>query len=180
MKLKWITAIVIIFGLLIMFYIFNWSAVLKSLLVFSCVVLIGCVLLQAGRGGGLAAIGGLADQSALGTQTGGVLAKITYLIGAVFIVTTLLLTKLTLTSIHGRDSIRSELSGIHQEAEYDHADHEGHDHAEHEGHDHSQAATRDAAVGGDSMGMSAVNVEGKGQKSEEDVFKPIVEEKKDD
>ena len=89
-----------------MFYIFSWSTVLKSSLVFSCIVLIGCVLLQAGKGGGLAAIGGLADQSALGTQTGGVLAKVTYLVGAVFIISTLLLTKLTLSSIHGTDTLR--------------------------------------------------------------------------
>ncbi len=81
MKLKWITAIVIVFGLLAMFSTFNWSEVLKSTLIFSCIVLIGCVLLQAGKGGGLAAIGGLADESAMGAQSGGVLVKVTYLVG---------------------------------------------------------------------------------------------------
>ena len=86
MNSKWITAIVIVFGLLTMFFIFGWSTALKSALIFSCIVLIGSVLLQSGKGGGLAAIGGLADQSAMGTQTGGILAKITYLVGAVFIV----------------------------------------------------------------------------------------------
>ena len=105
MNSKWITAVVIIFGLLTVFFIFGWSTVLKSSLIFSCVVLIGCVLLQSGKGGGLAAIGGLADQSAMGTQTGGILAKITYLVGAVFIVATLFLTKLTLNSMHGTDTL---------------------------------------------------------------------------
>ncbi|MEK6765573.1 MAG: preprotein translocase subunit SecG [Planctomycetota bacterium] len=159
MNLKWITAIVIIFGLLAMFYIFSWSTVLKSSLVFSCIVLIGCVLLQAGKGGGLAAIGGLADQSALGTQTGGVLAKVTYLVGAVFIISTLLLTKLTLSSIHGTDTLRREMSTSLQEEL-------SHDHGDHTGHDHSQEVTG-GAEGGDSMSMKAVDVSGEEQKSKE-------------
>lgn len=159
MNLKWITAIVIIFGLLAMFYIFSWSTVLKSSLIFSCIVLIGCVLLQAGKGGGLAAIGGLADQSALGTQTGGVLAKATYLVGAVFIISTLLLTKLTLSSIHGTDTLRSEMSTSLQEKL-------SHDHGDHTGHDHSQEVIG-GAEGGDSMGMKAVDVSGEEQKSKE-------------
>lgn len=159
MNLKWITAIVITFGLLAMFYIFSWSTVLKSSLIFSCIVLIGCVLLQAGKGGGLAAIGGLADQSALGTQTGGVLAKVTYLVGAVFIISTLLLTKLTLSSIHGTDTLRSEMSTSFQE-EF------SHDHGDHTGHDHSQEVIG-GAEGGDSSGMKAVDVSGEEQKSKE-------------
>lgn len=167
MKLKWIMAIVIIFGLLAMFYTFNWSTVLKTSLIFSCVVLIGCVLLQAGKGGGLAAIGGLADESALGTQSGGVLVKITYLMGAVFIVSTLLLTKLTLFSIHGTDSIRSEMSTSLQEAVHDHSAHEGAV-DEHAGHDHSQGATGDAEGSvGTTMGMKAVDVNEAEQKSTE-------------
>ena len=168
MNLKWITAIVIIFGLLAMFYIFSWSTVLKSSLVFSCIVLIGCVLLQAGKGGGLAAIGGLADQSALGTQTGGVLAKVTYLVGAVFIISTLLLTKLTITSIHGTDTLRSEMSTSLQEGLlHDHGDHTGHEHDNQPSHDHSQEVVGGAEEGEGSMSMKAVDVSGEEQKSKE-------------
>ena len=47
MKLKWIATIVIIFGILAMFYMNNWTGVLKATLISSCIVLIGCVLLQA-------------------------------------------------------------------------------------------------------------------------------------
>lgn len=170
MKLKWITAIVIIFGLLLMFYMFKWTVVLKSSLIFSCVVLIGCVLLQAGRGGGLAAIGGLADQSALGTQTGGVLVKVTYLVGAVFIVSTIMLTKLTVSSFYGTDTFQSEIStSFLQEIAHEHA-----------GHDHSQVATEETGGGGDYAGMSAADDAGNEQKNNEDVFKPIVEDKKND
>ncbi len=167
MKLKWITAIVIVFGILAMFYINNWSGVLKTTLIFSCIVLIGCVLLQAGKGGGLAAIGGLADDSAMGAQSGGVLVKITYLMGAIFIVSTLLLTKLTLHSIHGTDTLRSEMSTSLQEAGHDHSEHEG-TVDEHAGHDHSQGTAGDAeGVGDASMGMKAVDVIDEEQKSEE-------------
>ncbi len=186
MNSKWITAVVIIFGLLTVFFILGMSTVLKSLLIFSCVVLIGCVLLQSGKGGGLAAIGGLADQSAMGTQTGGVLAKVTYLMGAVFLVTTLLLTKLTLTSIHGTDTIRKEMSTSLQ---HEHAGHEGvvdehagHDHApgEHMGHDHQQDAVEETVGVGKSVGMQAVDVADEGQKSIETKIESIAEEKKND
>jgi len=158
MKLKWVTAIVIIFGLLAMFYTFNWSGVLKTTLISSCIVLIGCVLLQAGKGGGLAAIGGLADDTALRAQSGGVLPKITYLVGAIFIISTLLLTKLTLSSIHGTDTLRSEMSASFQEAAHDHSVHEDAV-DEHAGHDHSQGTSGDAEeAGGTNMGMKAVDV----------------------
>jgi len=188
MNSKWIAAVVIIFGSLTVFFVLGWSTVLKSSLIFSCVVLIGCVLLQSGKGGGLAAIGGLADQSAMGTQTGGILAKVTYLVGAVFIVATLFLTKLTLTSIHGTDTLRRELSTSLQ---HEHAGHEGvidehagHDHApgEHVGNVHPQVATEEAEGVGKSIGMKAVDVSGEGQKSKEikkeTKVESIAEEKK--
>jgi len=184
MNSKWITAVVIIFGLLTVFFIFGWSTVLKSSLIFSCVVLIGCVLLQSGKGGGLAAIGGLADQSAMGTQTGGIMAKITYLVGAVFIVTTLFLTKLTLNSIHGTDTLRK---GMTTSLQHEHAGHEGvvdehagHDHAPGEHVDHSQVAVEEAVGGAKSVGMKAVDVAGEGLKSIETKTESIAEEKKND
>jgi len=180
MNSKWITAIVIVFGLLTMFFIFGWSTALKSALIFSCIVLIGCVLLQSGKGGGLAAIGGLADQSAMGTQTGGILAKITYLVGAVFIVATLFLTKLTLSSIHGTDSLRQEMS---TSLEHDHASHEnavdehaGHNHAPGEHVDHSQAVVEKTVETVKSVGMKAGEV----QETIETNVESIAEEKKND
>ncbi len=184
MNSKWIAAIVIIFGLLTMFFILDWSIVLKISLIFSCFVLIGCVLLQSGKGGGLAAIGGLADQSAMGTQTGGVLAKVTYLVGAVFIVSTLLLTKLTLTSMHGTDTLRrGPATSIQQEFE-GHEDaideHAGHNHppGEHAGHDHSQVETEVVGNKSQSAGMKAVDVVGEEQKDKVNKLESIVDENK--
>ncbi len=164
--------------------IFGWSTALKSTLIFSCIVLIGCVLLQSGKGGGLAAIGGLADQSAMGTQTGGILAKITYLVGAIFIVATLFLTKLTLTSIHGTDSLRSEMS---TSLEHDHASHEnavdehaGHNHAPGEHVDHSQAVAEKTVETVKSVGMKAVDAVNEVQETIETKVESIAEEKKND
>ncbi len=186
MNSKWIAAVVIIFGLLTVFFILGWATVLKSLLIFACVVLVGCVLLQSGKGGGLAAIGGLADQSAMGTQTGGVLAKVTYLVGAVFIVATLFLTKLTLTSIHGTDTLRRETT---TEFQHDHTGHEevvdehaGHNHApgEHVENANPHAAVEEAVGGAGSAGMKAVGIAGKEQKSIETKIESIAEEQKND
>ncbi len=183
MNSKWITAVVIIFGLLTVFFILGFSTVLKSLLIFSCVVLIGCVLLQSGKGGGLAAIGGLADQSAMGTQTGGILAKITYLVGAVFIVATLFLTKLTLNSIHGTDSLRKEMStSLQHEHEHEGVvdEHAGHNHAPGEHVDHAQASVEEVVEEAKSVGMKAVDVASEGLKSIEAKVESITEEVKND
>jgi protein translocase SecG subunit len=158
MKLKWITAIVVIFGSLTMFYILQWPTVLKTSLILSSVVLIGAVLLQAGRGGGLAAIGGLEDQSALGTRTGGVLSKITYLLGATFIFTTILLTKLTLISFHGTGTMGRDAPVTFQETAYEH------DHAAHE----PSQSTQEIVVEEESMGMKATDATDKKQEAKEE------------
>ncbi len=157
MDLKGITAIVIIFGLLTMFYTLQWSAVLKPLLILFCFVLIGTVLMQAGRGGGLAAIGGLSDQTALGTKTSSVLTKFTYLMGASFIFTTILLTKLTLTSIHGTGTIGTEAPMTFQETVHEH---------EHAAHEPSRT-TKEITVEEESMGMKAIDVTDEKQEDKE-------------
>ncbi len=169
MKLKWITAIVIIFGSLTMFYVLRWPTVLKTSLILSSVILIGAVLLQAGKGGGLAAIGGLEDQSAMGTRTGGVLTKITYLLGASFIFTTILLTKLTLSSIHGTGTMGRDAPVTFQETAHD--DHAGHDHAAHEPSQSTQEIVVEEA-----MGMKATDAIDKKQEAKEKDSKAKVEE----
>ncbi len=186
MNSKWIGAVVIIFGLLTVFFILGWSTVLKSLLIFSCIVLIGCVLLQSGKGGGLAAIGGLADQSAMGTQTGGILARITYLVAAIFIVVTLFLTKLTLNSMHGTDSLRNEMTTLIQHEHSGHEEvvdeHAGHNHppGEHPVNEQPQAVLEEAAGAVKSVGMKAVEGAKDVQKEVETKVQSITEEKTDD
>ena len=163
MKLKWITAIVIIFGSLTMFYVLRWPTVLKTSLILSSVILIGTVLLQAGKGGGLAAIGGLEDQSAMGTRTGGVLTRITYLLGASFIFTTILLTKLTLSSIHGTGTMGRDAPVTFQETAHESHDHTGHDHAAHE----PSQSTQEIVVEEEAMGMKATDATDRKQGAKE-------------
>lgn len=92
---KWAIAIIVMFGLITAFFVLQWAAVLKIFLIFLAISLIGAVLLQSGKGGGLAAIGGLSDQSMMGTQTGTFLGKVTYLLGGAVVVAIILLSKTT-------------------------------------------------------------------------------------
>jgi protein translocase SecG subunit len=61
-----------------------WAFILTILFIFSCVVLVLCILLQKGRGGGLGAAFGGAS-SAFGTQTGDVLTGVTIILTAAFL-----------------------------------------------------------------------------------------------
>ncbi len=59
--------------------------------VIACLVLILVILLQAGRGGGLADIAGGQPQSILGTQTNAFMTRATEICAVIFIVTSLTL-----------------------------------------------------------------------------------------
>lgn len=96
---QWILASIVVFGLIGVLYYFRWVFLLKAFLVLNCLTLLGTILLQAGKGGGLAAIGGIADQTAFGTRTSTFLGKLTYFIGAAFIISTICLTKLSTTVV---------------------------------------------------------------------------------
>lgn len=140
---KWGIAIVIIFGILNAFYFLNLIIALKIALPILCVFLIGAILLQSGKGGGLAAIGGLGDQAAFGTRTSTFLTKVTYLIGAAFIVATIFLFKLSINMNVMHTKITQPASEAQHEHTHDHPDHE-----EHEGeHDHPDVPQ--AGNGGD-------------------------------
>lgn len=92
---KWGVAIVIIFGLLTTFFLLQWSSFLKISLIIMSIALLGIILLQSGRGGGLAAIGGLTDQTTFGTRAGTFLGKLTFLVGAAVIVAVIFLSKVS-------------------------------------------------------------------------------------
>lgn len=59
--------------------------------VFACLILILVILLQAGRGGGLADIAGGQPQSILGTQTNAFMTRATEVCAVIFIMTSLTL-----------------------------------------------------------------------------------------
>ncbi len=74
----------------------HWYAqTLAVIFVLTCIILIVIVLLQKGRGGGLsAAFGGAGGHSAFGSKTGDVFTKITIGIVAVFLILSMVLTKI--------------------------------------------------------------------------------------
>lgn len=81
---------------------------LGFLLVFSALFLIALVLIQRGRGGGLAgAFGGMGGQSAFGTKAGDVFTKITVVVAACWI----LLCILAINVLSRRDSLFSSTLG---------------------------------------------------------------------
>lgn len=151
---KWGIAIIVIFGILNAFYFLNLVIALKIALPILCVFLIGSILLQSGKGGGLAAIGGLGDQAAFGSRTSTFLTKITYLIGAAFIVATVFLFKL---SIPARAINTMVTRGI-PEAQHTHQ------HLAHEGHEHGEVPHTEGKAGDTSpAGMQNVGEETPGK-----------------
>ena len=72
-----------------------YAQILAVIFVLTCIILIIIVLLQKGRGGGLsAAFGGAGGHSAFGSKTGDVFTKITIGIVAVFLILSMVLTKI--------------------------------------------------------------------------------------
>ncbi len=151
---KWGVAIILIFGILNAFYFFRIVIALKIALPVLCVFLIGSILLQSGKGGGLAAIGGLGDQSAFGTKTGTFLSKITYLLGAAFVVTTVLLFKLSVpeSPLKTLTTHEAPLSQHTHEHEHEHSAHE-------EGYGHGDAHQDEKVDATDNLGMQGVGEE---------------------
>ncbi|OHC06120.1 MAG: preprotein translocase subunit SecG, partial [Planctomycetes bacterium RIFOXYB12_FULL_42_10] len=138
---KWGIAIIVIFGILNAFYFLNIVIGLKIALPILCVFLIGSILLQSGKGGGLAAIGGLGDQSAFGTRSSTFLSKITYLIGAAFIVATIFLFKLSIPTRSLETMVTQEIPAAPHA--HDHGEHE-HEH-EHGSVPHAEGVSDDAS-----------------------------------
>ena len=152
---KWGIAIIVIFGILNAFYFLNIVIGLKIALPVLCMFLIGSILLQSGKGGGLAAIGGLGDQSAFGTRSSTFLSKITYLIGAAFIVATIFLFKLSIPTRSLETMVTQEIPAAPHA--HDHGEHE-HEH-EHGSVPHAEGVSDDAPQ----VGMQKVAEEESGK-----------------
>lgn len=155
---KWGIAIIVIFGILNAFYFLNLIIALKIVLPILCVFMIGSILLQSGKGGGLAAIGGLGDQSAFGTRTSTFLSKVTYLIGAAFIVATIFLFKLSIPT----KTIDTMITQGVPESQHTH------EHPGHEGHEHGDVPHAEGKPG-DTSAVGMQNV------AEEEASKPAQE-----
>ena len=161
---KWGIAIVVIFGILNAFYFLDLAIGLKIAIPVLCVFLIGSILLQSGNGGGLAAIGGLGDQSAFGTRTSGFLTRVTYLIGAAFIVATVFMFKLSVPTRAVRPVVTHEAPA---------ASHT-HEHSAPEGmHDHGDASHAEGkAESAAAVGMQTIPEERPVKSGQENTHQP--------
>lgn len=92
--MKKVLYLAILWGLAFLFYFLGWRVVLKTYVVFFSVVMILAILLQSGKGGGLAAIGGMGGENILGTRASTPVAKATFALGLLFIVGCMLLSKM--------------------------------------------------------------------------------------
>ena len=74
------------FALALVFYLLDWRTALVAYIIFLGLVAVLAILLQAGRGGGLAAsLGGFGADSLLGARSAEPIAKVTYVLLALFI-----------------------------------------------------------------------------------------------
>ena len=91
---KWTAAIGGSLLLLVCLYAARWHGVLSTIHVLICGLLITGILFQSGKGGGLAALGGMSDQSPFGARSSSALRHATYFLAGLFLLAALLLVKL--------------------------------------------------------------------------------------
>ncbi len=92
---KWTGIIAGSFVLLLVLYSAQWTGLLKVIQILACVTLVAAILLQSGKGGGLAALGGMGDQSPFGARSNVALRNLSYFLAGVFLLTILLLVRLS-------------------------------------------------------------------------------------
>ena len=92
---KWTGIIAGTFVLLLVLYSAQWTGLLKTIQVLACLTLVAVILLQSGKGGGLAALGGMGDQSPFGARSNVALRNVSYFLAGVFLLTILLLVRLS-------------------------------------------------------------------------------------
>ncbi len=77
-----------------LFYMLSWRSVLVGYGIVVTVVMILAILLQSGRGGGLASMGGMGDSNMLGARAATPIAKATYIMGGLFLFICMLVARL--------------------------------------------------------------------------------------
>lgn len=96
------------FVLALLLYALGMGGALMVYALLTALVLVLMILIQSGRGGGLAALGGMDSEAVLGTHSATPIAKATYVVGALFIFTCMLTARLGLTGRTQQDQIDEE------------------------------------------------------------------------
>ena len=100
------------FAVAVVFYVLGrqggefWRRALYAYAITVAVLMVLAVLLQSGKGGGLAGIGGMAGESLLGTRSATPIAKATYVMGALLLFICMLIARM------GQMNIRTQPPGL--------------------------------------------------------------------
>ena len=86
-----------------LFYWLEWRGALVFYALMVAVVLVLVILLQSGKGGGLASLGGMSGESFLGTQSATPISKATYVIGFLLLFIGMLVARLGMLSTEGME-----------------------------------------------------------------------------
>ena len=93
-KAKWGAVILGTLLLMMVLYSAQWGGLLTFIHVLACALLVTAILIQSGKGGGLAALGGMGDQSPFGTHSSAALRHVSYFLAGVFLTGCLFLVRL--------------------------------------------------------------------------------------
>ena len=85
----------------LLLYMLGWRKLLIAYALIVAVVMILAILLQSGRGGGLASLGGMGGENLLGARAATPIAKATYVMGALFLFICILVARLGLVTRAG-------------------------------------------------------------------------------
>jgi protein translocase SecG subunit len=83
------------FVLALLLYLLGWRSMLIAYAIVVTVVMVLAILLQSGRGGGLASLGGMGGDNLLGARAATPIAKATYVMGALFLFICMLVSRLS-------------------------------------------------------------------------------------
>lgn len=96
------------FLLALLFYFLGWRKMLIGYAMLVTVVMVLAILLQSGKGGGLASLGGMGGENLLGARAATPIAKTTYVMGALFLFICMLTSRLSqLQAAPGLDTLPS-------------------------------------------------------------------------
>ncbi len=99
------------FALAVLFYAMGWRTALVAYVIVLGVLATLAILIQSGKGGGLAAsLGGLGGESVLGVRSATPIAKATYVMLALFIVNCMLVARMPVRAAAGQGVLDVEQS----------------------------------------------------------------------
>ncbi|MHC4480119.1 MAG: preprotein translocase subunit SecG [Planctomycetota bacterium] len=94
------------FALAVLFYALGWRGALVAYVILVGILAVLAILIQSGRGGGLAAsLGGLGGDSLLGTHSATPIAKATYVMLALFVFISMLVARMGVAARSGPELV---------------------------------------------------------------------------